>query len=106
MTSLEDLSETGMIFLTVFFTKFMEHFDDPSDVTLFFEAGVNNQRRMEETSHENETDHADETEALYASLSLFFVQILKASPKYGKRTKFRANLKAAIKACDADNFFI
>ena len=101
MSSPEDLSETTMIFLSIFFTKVMEYFDDPADASLFFDSGL--QRRV---MHESESGDADETEALYASLTLFFVQVLKSSPKYKKGSKFRANLKATIKACDADNFFI
>jgi hypothetical protein len=50
-------------------------------------------------------DHMDEGEALHASLTVFFMQVLKASPKYKKGSKFKANLKAAVKACDTDNFF-
>ncbi|KAL7578336.1 hypothetical protein ACA910_012742 [Epithemia clementina (nom. ined.)] len=106
MTSPDDLSETGMIFLTVFFTKLMEYFDDPSDVTIFFESGVNAQQKRQTTEESDLlVGPSQETEALYGSLSLFFVQVLKSSPKYAKGTKFRANLKAAIKACDTGNFF-
>jgi len=103
MTSPEDLSEIGMIFLTLFFTNILDHFDDPSDVASFFESGMTH--RQTETNEEEE-EGGGETEALYASLTLFLVQIMKSSPKYAKGSKYRANLKAAIKACDADNFFM
>jgi len=34
------------------------------------------------------------------------LQTLKASPKYKKGSKFRKNLKAAVKACDMEDFFL
>jgi hypothetical protein len=64
----------------------------------------------------DELEGMDEGDALRASLLVFFVQVLKSSPEYGKTkdrnlgtadesNKFRRNLKAAIKACDVGAFF-
>ena len=107
MTSPEDLSEIGMIFLTLFFTSVLEHFDEPSAVGNLFESSFNLKAlREKEEIDDRDNGQAEEIEALYASFTLFFAQVLKASPKYKKGTKFRSNLKAAIKACDPDNFFV
>mmetsp|Transcript_10945 Transcript_10945/g.30264 ORF Transcript_10945/g.30264 Transcript_10945/m.30264 type:complete len:810 (+) Transcript_10945:47-2476(+) len=106
MTSPDDLSEIGMIFLTLFFTTMLDHFDDPADVVVFFERGMpHSQKEGRDGEDEDQHTRAGDTEALYASFSLFFVQVLK---DYGrtKGSKFRSNLKAAIKACDTDNFFM
>ncbi|GAX24362.1 hypothetical protein FisN_4Lh486 [Fistulifera solaris] len=103
MASPEDLSENATIFLAVFFSDLMEYFENPSDVIELFENGVG---RTKKNKDENEEmDHMDEGEALRASFTVFLVQILKASPKNQKGSRFRTNLKAAIKACDTENFF-
>jgi hypothetical protein len=44
----------------------------------------------------------DSSDALRESLSVFFLQTLKSSPKNKKHSKFRANFKAAVKACETD----
>lgn len=102
MSSPDELSETEMIFLTCFFATIMDHFDDATDISVFFESGLSHRQAASEGSNVVGTD---ESEALYAGMTLFFVQILKSSPKYVKGTKFWANLKAAIKSCDTDKFF-
>jgi nucleolar MIF4G domain-containing protein 1 len=103
MTTPEDLPETATIFLTIFFSNVMEYFSDETAVTAFFESSIHQGRAH--SADEETIGQGDEAEALRASFTLFFVQILKASPKYKKGSTFRANLKAAIKACDTENFF-
>lgn len=102
----EDLPETATIFLTIFLSSILEHFDDPGDVFRLFDNGVGRKQRSANGADVDDgMEHMDEGEALQANLTVFLVQILKASPKYKKGSKFRANLKAAVKACDSDNFF-
>jgi nucleolar MIF4G domain-containing protein 1 len=107
LSSPEELSEPAMIFVTIFLSSMLEHFDDPSDLVRLVEKG--GIRNKHASSNNNKVDddmgHMDDGEALCANLTVFFVQVLKASPKYKKGSKFRANLKAAVKACDTDNFF-
>ena len=106
MSSPDELSETSMIFLTVFLSSILEHFDDPTDVVRLIETGIKKRRSTDKLSNEgDELGHMDDGEALRANLTVFFVQVLKVSPKYKKGSQFRVNLKAAIKACDTDNFF-
>lgn len=106
MSSPEDLPEAAMIFLTILFTSIMEHFHDPVDVAQFFESSISRRKvKKEDLEDEDDMGAGDESEALRASMTVFFVQILKASPKYKKGSAFRKNLKAAIKACDTENFF-
>ena len=57
-----------------------------------------NLRRHEELAMEEE-----DNEALRESISVFLLQLLKKSPKNMKKSKFRANLKAAVKACDSES---
>ena len=108
MTTPEELSESSTIFLTIFFSNMMEYFDDENAVADFFASAIHQGSQKMDADNDDDDDnlgHADEAEALRASFTLFFVQVLKSSPKYKKGSKFRANLKAAIKACDTDNFF-
>ncbi|GAX26018.1 hypothetical protein FisN_4Hh486 [Fistulifera solaris] len=103
MASPEDLSEKAAIFLAVFFSDLMEYYENPSEVIELFENGVGRTRKNKDESEE--MGHMDEGEALRASFTVFFVQVLKASPKNQKGSRFRTNLKAAIKACDTENFY-
>jgi hypothetical protein len=112
MSSPEELHETSMIFLTIFLSSVLEHFNDPSAVSDLFGSGISSKSNKKEAGDgflaeqgEEQEEQVDEGEALRANLTVFFVQVLKASPKYKKGSKFRVNLKAAIKACDPDNFF-
>jgi hypothetical protein len=108
MSSPEELSETAMIFLTIFLSSILEYFDDPGNVFRLFQS-IGNKRKASSSSDilqdDDDMGHMDDGEALQANLTVFLVQILKVSPKYKKGSKFRANLKAAIKACDSNNFF-
>ena len=99
----EDLPEAGMIFLTVFFTSIFDNFDDPDEVTRLIDTGI--KKPGKNASADPNIGAVDEGEALRANLTVFFVQVLKVSPKNQKGSRFRSNLKVAIKACDPDNFF-
>lgn len=108
ISSPEELPETAMIFLTIFLSSVLEHFEEPSDCYSFFQHGISDKKSDQSkfsTNGEDELSHVNEGEALRASLTVFNLQVLKKSPKYKKGSRFRANLKAAIKACDTDNFF-
>jgi nucleolar MIF4G domain-containing protein 1 len=104
MSSPDEMSDSAMIFVTIFLSSILEHFDDVSDVTQLVDSGISKRKSTDE-AEEEDMDHMDDGEALNASLTVFFMQVLKASPKYKKGSKFKANLKAAVKACDTDNFF-
>lgn len=108
MSSPEELPEAALIFLTLFLTNILDHFDDPSDVARLFERDMSqsgNRSREPSDDAAEDINHMDESEALRANLTVFFMQTLKASPKYKRGSKFRTNLKVAVKACDTDNFF-
>jgi hypothetical protein len=85
----------------------MEKFDDPSQVQQLFETGISHKKAIASDSVDDIDGfgEADESEALRASLTIFFMQVLKGSPRYKKGSRYRANLKAAIKSCDVDEFF-
>jgi nucleolar MIF4G domain-containing protein 1 len=95
----EELSETALIFVTIFLSSIMEHFDNPVETYRLFEKGI---RHKKGSSNGIDDDDMYDGDGIQASLTVFLVQILKASPKYKKGSKFRTNVKAAIKACDTD----
>lgn len=109
MAEVEDLPETAMIFLTIFFSCIMDHFDDPEDVFRLFIGGVGRKKSTKSYDNddvvEEDLGHMDDGEALQAHLTVFLIRVLKSSPKNKNGSKFRANLKAATKACDVDKFF-
>jgi nucleolar MIF4G domain-containing protein 1 len=102
MAAPEELSETGMIFLTIFMSNLLDYFNETIAVAqLFASCGAGNKKQVALESEEG-LDGVDEGDALQASLTVFLVQVMKNSPKYTKGSKFRSNLKAAIKACGTD----
>ena len=104
MATPEDLSETTLIFLTLFLTAILDYCDDPIQIKGLIETATttSGSRQRNRLDHDNDGDAIDDAVALRASLTVFLVQVMKASPKYKKGSKFRLNLKAAIKACDLD----
>lgn len=87
-----DLEDTALIFMTIFFSTMFESMEDPSQVFDLFERGIPKPK----------PNQAEDLQSLRESLSVFFLQTLKSSPKNKKKSKFRANLKAAIKACETN----
>ena len=87
-----DLEDTALIFMTIFFSTMFESMDDPSQVFDLFERGIPKPK----------PGQAEDLQSLRESLSVFFLQTLKCSPKNKKKSKFRSNLKAAIKACETN----
>jgi hypothetical protein len=85
-----DLEDTALIFLVVFFSTMFESMEESSEVFELFERGIPKPK----------PGHGEDSQGLRESLSVFFMQTLKASPKNKKSSKFRSNLKAAIKACE------
>jgi nucleolar MIF4G domain-containing protein 1 len=93
----------------------LEYFEDPSDCKRFFEGEVRklrgNKRQEFDPTHLNsglddeDMGQVEDDEGLGPSISIFLLQTMKSSPKYKKGTKFRSNLKSAIKACDTEDFF-
>lgn len=107
MSTPEELDENAMIFLTVFFSNILEHHGDESDVHRLFTIGSATEKNAEIDIYDGENEemgNIDDSEALRTNITVFLVQVMKASPKYKKGSKFRANLKAAIKSCDPDVF--
>lgn len=97
----EELSEAAMLFVTIFLSNIMEHFENREDTVRLFETA-----RPKKNFHRNasESDMNDD-DGIQASLTVFLMQVLKVSPKNKKGSRFRANLKAAIQACETDDFF-
>ena len=94
----DTMPESASIFLTIFFSSIFDTFDDPADVAQLFprerpSSAMGSDLPMENTEESND--------GLRESLSVFFLQMLKSSPKNKKNSKFRANFKAAVKACEA-----
>ncbi|GKY95417.1 hypothetical protein MPSEU_000503200 [Mayamaea pseudoterrestris] len=103
LASPDELPEAAMIFATLFFSAVMDHCEAPSDAAELFAMGVAQKKpKKDAASASDELDLLDEGDALRASFTIFFVRVLKSSPKYKKGSKFRANLKAALKSCDVD----
>jgi len=84
----DTIEENAVIFLTIFFSSILGSVEDPNQVFQLIERGI---------------PKADEG-GLRESLSVFFLETLKSSPKNKKKSKFRANFKAAVKACEVDEF--
>ena len=103
----EQLSESALIFVTIFLSSILEHFDNPQDTVRLFQKGTSNKKGSSSGYDDDDNDKTiyQGDNGIQASVTIFLVQVLKASPKYQKGSKFRTNLKAAIKACDTDNFF-
>jgi nucleolar MIF4G domain-containing protein 1 len=99
-----EISENALIFLTVFFSTIFESFDDPAEVHQLVSNGLHSGRTKADTDEIFASDGGDDadSEGLRESLSIFFLQTLKSSPKNKKKSKFRANFKAAVKACESD----
>jgi nucleolar MIF4G domain-containing protein 1 len=107
MATPNDMHENSLIFLTIFFSRILEHFDDTAQVHRLFEVGIPRGRGGEAVGKApsdglDDMDHFDEGEGLRESISAFFIHTLKSSPKNQKGSRFRSNLKAAIKACEPD----
>ena len=99
----DGMSEKAIIFLMVLFTTLFEAFDDPLQVTGLFEAAFASSKKKRKRSMGDEDDIPDDdSDGLKESLSLFLLQYLKKSPKNVKKSKFRTNFKAAVKACETD----
>ena len=91
--SADEMEDTALIFLTILMTSILDHFEHPSMAKALFE----NKRSKDE-------DTEDPEEGVRASLLLFFLETLKASPKNKKGSRFRKNFKAVVKALDTDGF--
>ena len=90
----DEIEETALIFLTIFLSSIFDYFDDPLQVNAMF---TSHHVKKGETDGEEEEEEGNE-----ASLLVFLLETLKASPKNKKGSKFRKNFKAAVKALDTD----
>jgi nucleolar MIF4G domain-containing protein 1 len=90
----DEIDETALIFLTIFLSSIFDYFDDPLQVNAMF---TSHHVKKGETGGEEEEEEGNE-----ASLLVFLLETLKASPKNKKGSKFRKNFKAAVKALDTD----
>lgn len=104
MASPENLPEAATIFLTIFLSSILEHCDSVVDIYRLFGRGGNDRQ-----DNSNDTDVSigdlSESEAFRASLLVFLVKVMKASPKYSKRSLYKVNLKVAINSCNKDVVF-
>ena len=99
----DGMSEKAIIFLMVLFTTLLETFDDPLQVTGLFEAAFASSKKKRKRSMGDEEDLPDDDgDGLKESLLLFLLQYMKASPKNVKKSQFRTNYKAAVKACETN----
>jgi hypothetical protein len=103
----DDMPESTIIFLTILFSNIFEACDDPSQVVGIFQRGEPTKAQlMKEANEAMENDDVfsgSARQALKDSLSIFMLHYLEKSPKNVKKSSFRMNLKAAIKACEEDN---
>lgn len=91
----EDMEEAGMIFLTILLSDIMEYYDDPNQAKAQFASSQ---------GRKSKEDQVDQEEGFRASLLVFLLETLKASPKNKKGSKFRKNFKAVVKSLDTDGF--
>eukprot|EP00978_Attheya_sp_CCMP212_P029354 scaffold104023_cov48-Attheya_sp.AAC.1 len=104
----DSMSETCTLFLTVFFTNILELFDDPMQATSLFKTAAARRKKNKRSDdpfgdEEEEVDvQENDGDGLRENISVFLLQFLKSSPKNAKKSKFRANFKAAVKACESD----
>jgi nucleolar MIF4G domain-containing protein 1 len=90
----DEIDETALIFLTIFLSSIFDYFDDPHQVNAMF---TSHHVKKGETGGEEEEEEGNQ-----ASLLVFLLETLKASPKNKKGSKFRKNFKAAVQALDTD----
>ena len=91
-----DMEDSALIFLTVLLSSILDHFDDIAPIKAIFAA-------RQPQGHEDPSRYEQE-EGARASLLVFFMETLQASPKNAKGSQFRKNFKAAVKALDTDGF--
>ena len=127
-TTPDTIKDNAAIFLTIFFSSMFDYCDDANDVKSLLDWGIpkrlpsgmyggrGNSRNKDGSDDNSDADSEDgrpasndekgfgDESGLHESLSVFFLHTLKASPKNKKKSKFRAHLKAAVKACEVDEF--
>ena len=103
-----DMPESAVIFLTILFTNILEAFDDTDQITLFFKRGDPTKEYLEQKASETADDDnafaGNEREVLKENINIFLLHYLQQSPKNKKKSKFRKNYKAAVKALENDGF--
>jgi nucleolar MIF4G domain-containing protein 1 len=88
MSSPDEMSDSAMIFLTIFLSSILEHFDDVSEVTQLFDIGSKKGTAEGEEAQEEGMDHMDEGEALHAT-SLSLHGVLKATKRSREKQKLK-----------------
>ena len=103
-----DMPESAVIFLTILFTNILEAFDDTDQITLFFKRGDPTKEYLEQKASETADDDnafaGNEREVLKENINIFLLHYLQQSPKNKKKSTFRKNYKAAVKALENDGF--
>jgi len=94
----DDMEPSAQIFLTILLTTILSHFHDTGPVKAMFAL------RQSSEQEDHDESRQEQEEGARASLLIFFMEILKASPKNVKGSHFRKNFKAAVKALDTDGF--
>ncbi len=104
----DDMPEAAIIFLTILFTNLFESIDDPDQITALFKRGDPSREFLEEKAREAMEDGntlgTNDREELKANINIFLLHYLQESPKNKKKSIFRKNFKAAMKACESDSF--
>jgi nucleolar MIF4G domain-containing protein 1 len=104
----DEMSEAAIIFLTILFTNIFESNEDSEQVVSLFKRGDPSRESLEEKAKEAPEDDnvlgGNDRETLKENLSIFLLHFLQSSPKNEKKSLFRKNLKAAMKACESDGF--
>lgn len=92
----DDMEEPALIFMTIFLSSILDHFNDTSPIKAIFTA--------RHSEHAEDETRQEQEEGARASLLVFFMEVLKASPKNVSGSQFKKNFKAAVKALDTDGF--
>ena len=103
----ESMSESSIIFLTIFFSNIFEAFDDPLPVVEIIQRGDPTREQLRKQAEEQMGDDnafsGNARQVLKDNISIFLMHYLENSPKNVKKSPFRKNLKAAIKACEEND---
>jgi nucleolar MIF4G domain-containing protein 1 len=103
-----DMPEATIIFLTILFTNIFEGFEDTGQVTALFKKAEPSSeylaKKANEEPNDDELGAKSDREALKENINIFLLHFLQSSPKNKKKSMFRKNLKAAVKACESGDF--
>ena len=85
-----DMPNSQTIFLTILMSSVLDYVEHPAHAKSLFAV--------------SDPTKEEQNEGVRAGLLVFFLEVLKASPKNEKGSKFRKNFKAIVKELDTDGF--